>query len=312
MRRTQPAPEAQQARKIMMTDAQAAINRRLLSETTLDGVTGRVGRWSRRIERAGSRWTSALGPFPIRPSKVPCVLLALSRGGAAEAGVEASKLSAVGAIIDLSLQAREAFFEYQAVLQALELRRTVLDALGMSAEVAARLSGRLGSQGADDRPAPASSKGSTAARYAGPRIPIVFARSNSRTAWDRSLATGMLSASGARSDADEEARLVTVPLELSDVAGVHEPAAMHAREALSDAGFDRGKGQVEIEFAMEGVCERHASEASNAHTSSKFRNTRLFPRRATMRSGPFCKTGRRANSLVKHCSTRSSVNGSSR
>lgn len=67
------------------------------------------------------------------------LLLALSRGGAAAAGVEAAKLSAVGAILDVSFQAREAFFDYQASLQALELRRTVMQALSASADVARRL-----------------------------------------------------------------------------------------------------------------------------------------------------------------------------
>ena len=67
------------------------------------------------------------------------LVLALSRGGAAAAGVEAARLSAVGAIIDLSFQAREAFFEYQAALQTLELRRTVVQALRASAELSTSL-----------------------------------------------------------------------------------------------------------------------------------------------------------------------------
>jgi outer membrane protein, heavy metal efflux system len=67
------------------------------------------------------------------------LVLALSRGGAAAAGVEAARLSAVGAIIDLSFQAREAFFEYQAALQIRELRRTVVQALHASAELSTRL-----------------------------------------------------------------------------------------------------------------------------------------------------------------------------
>ncbi len=65
--------------------------------------------------------------------------LALSRGGAAEAGVSASQLSAVGAILDLSFEAREAFYHYQAAVQVLELRRSILDAMSASAELAARL-----------------------------------------------------------------------------------------------------------------------------------------------------------------------------
>jgi cobalt-zinc-cadmium efflux system outer membrane protein len=67
------------------------------------------------------------------------LLLVLSRGGAAAAGVEAARLAAVGAILDLSFHAREAFFEYQGAMQALELRRTAMQALSASADVATRL-----------------------------------------------------------------------------------------------------------------------------------------------------------------------------
>lgn len=67
------------------------------------------------------------------------LVLALSRGGAAKASVGASKLAAVGEIIDLSFEAREAFFHYQAAVQVQELRRSVLEALAASAELATRL-----------------------------------------------------------------------------------------------------------------------------------------------------------------------------
>jgi cobalt-zinc-cadmium efflux system outer membrane protein len=67
------------------------------------------------------------------------LLLVLARGGAAEAGVAAAKLAAVGAVLDLSFQARQAFFEYQAARQTLGLRRTVMQAFAASADVAERL-----------------------------------------------------------------------------------------------------------------------------------------------------------------------------
>jgi cobalt-zinc-cadmium efflux system outer membrane protein len=67
------------------------------------------------------------------------LLLTLPRGGAAASAADAARLSAVGAILDLSFHAREAFFEYQAALQLLELRRTVMQALSASADVADRL-----------------------------------------------------------------------------------------------------------------------------------------------------------------------------
>ena len=67
------------------------------------------------------------------------LLLLAARAGAAESGVEAAKLSAVGNVLDLSFQARRAFFEYQAALQTLELRRNVADAFAASADATQRL-----------------------------------------------------------------------------------------------------------------------------------------------------------------------------
>lgn len=67
------------------------------------------------------------------------LLLILSRGGAAASSVQAAKLVAIGELLDLSFKTREAFFDYQAALQALELRRTALHALSASSEVARRL-----------------------------------------------------------------------------------------------------------------------------------------------------------------------------
>lgn len=67
------------------------------------------------------------------------LLLVLSRGAAAAAGVEAARLEAVAAILDHAFETRAAFFELQAALQQLELRGTVQQALGASAELAHRL-----------------------------------------------------------------------------------------------------------------------------------------------------------------------------
>lgn len=67
------------------------------------------------------------------------LLLLAARSGAAESGVEAAKLSAVGNVLDLSFEARRAFFEYQAALQMLELRQNVVDAFAASSDATQRL-----------------------------------------------------------------------------------------------------------------------------------------------------------------------------
>jgi cobalt-zinc-cadmium efflux system outer membrane protein len=67
------------------------------------------------------------------------LLLLPSRSGAAGAEVEAAKLDAVAAIVDLSFEARRAFYRYQAAAELLELRRTVLAAFEASADLARRL-----------------------------------------------------------------------------------------------------------------------------------------------------------------------------
>lgn len=61
------------------------------------------------------------------------------RSGAASAAVDAAKLEAVGSILDLSFDARRAFYEYQAAEALHELRRTVRDTFDASAELATRL-----------------------------------------------------------------------------------------------------------------------------------------------------------------------------
>jgi outer membrane protein TolC len=67
------------------------------------------------------------------------LLLALTRGGAAGARVEAEKLFTIGSIVDLSFEAREAFLDYQAALEALELRKTVMQGLEATAVFSQRL-----------------------------------------------------------------------------------------------------------------------------------------------------------------------------
>ena len=67
------------------------------------------------------------------------LLLLAARSGAAESEVEAAKLSAVGNVLDLSFEARRAFFEYQAALQTLELRGNVVDAFAASSDAIQRL-----------------------------------------------------------------------------------------------------------------------------------------------------------------------------
>ncbi len=61
------------------------------------------------------------------------------RNEAASAALEAERLEALGAIVDLAFDVRVAFIAYQAAEQTLELTRTVLGATQASAEAAARL-----------------------------------------------------------------------------------------------------------------------------------------------------------------------------
>jgi cobalt-zinc-cadmium efflux system outer membrane protein len=67
------------------------------------------------------------------------LLFLASRSGAAGAEVEAAKLDAVGSILDLTYNARRAFYAHQAAAELLELRRTVLQAFDASADLANRL-----------------------------------------------------------------------------------------------------------------------------------------------------------------------------
>lgn len=63
------------------------------------------------------------------------VLLPL-RNGVARSELEAAKASVGGAILDVAFEARRAFYEYQASVQVLELRRTILEATHASYEAA--------------------------------------------------------------------------------------------------------------------------------------------------------------------------------
>ncbi len=67
------------------------------------------------------------------------LLLLATRSAAASAEVDAARLSAIGAILDLTYDTRRAFYVYQAAAELLELRRTVLQAFSASAELAIRL-----------------------------------------------------------------------------------------------------------------------------------------------------------------------------
>jgi cobalt-zinc-cadmium efflux system outer membrane protein len=67
------------------------------------------------------------------------LLLALSRSGASTASVAAAKLEAVGALVDLSFEARRAFIDVQAALELVELRQTVQRSFEASALAAERL-----------------------------------------------------------------------------------------------------------------------------------------------------------------------------
>jgi cobalt-zinc-cadmium efflux system outer membrane protein len=67
------------------------------------------------------------------------LLLLTTRASAAGAEVEAAKLSAVGALLDLAYDTRRAFYAHQAAAELAELRRTVLRAFSASAELATRL-----------------------------------------------------------------------------------------------------------------------------------------------------------------------------
>lgn len=62
-----------------------------------------------------------------------------SRSGAAQAGLDAAKLGVAGAILDLALEVRAAYFRYVAARQIVELRRTVLLAANGSYESAKAL-----------------------------------------------------------------------------------------------------------------------------------------------------------------------------
>jgi cobalt-zinc-cadmium efflux system outer membrane protein len=61
------------------------------------------------------------------------------QSGAAGAGLEAARLSVAGRVLDLALEARVAFYAYQAAEQTLELRRSILVALRASFDAAQSL-----------------------------------------------------------------------------------------------------------------------------------------------------------------------------
>jgi cobalt-zinc-cadmium efflux system outer membrane protein len=61
------------------------------------------------------------------------------RNGVAHSRLEAAQASVAGTILDVAFETRRAFYEYQAAVQVLELRRTVLSATHASFEAAERI-----------------------------------------------------------------------------------------------------------------------------------------------------------------------------
>jgi cobalt-zinc-cadmium efflux system outer membrane protein len=70
---------------------------------------------------------------------VTALLFLPVQGGAASAALDAARTSVTGRVLDLALETRMSFYDYQAAEQTLELRRSVLDALRASFEVAQKL-----------------------------------------------------------------------------------------------------------------------------------------------------------------------------
>lgn len=73
--------------------------------------------------------------FAVTEDLTQLIFLPL-RSSVAEAQLDAAKLAVAGRAMDLALQVRAAYYAYLADRQLLELRQTVLDALGAAAEVA--------------------------------------------------------------------------------------------------------------------------------------------------------------------------------
>jgi cobalt-zinc-cadmium efflux system outer membrane protein len=61
------------------------------------------------------------------------------QGGAANAALDAARYSVTGRVLDLAFETRVTFYAYQAAEQTLELRRSIVDALRASFEVAQKL-----------------------------------------------------------------------------------------------------------------------------------------------------------------------------
>jgi outer membrane protein, heavy metal efflux system len=70
---------------------------------------------------------------------VTALLFLPMRGGAATAALDAARASVTGRVLDLAFETRVAFYDYQAGEQTLELRRSIVDALRASFEVAQKL-----------------------------------------------------------------------------------------------------------------------------------------------------------------------------
>lgn len=67
------------------------------------------------------------------------LLLLPLRGGAADAAFDATRLAVTGRVLDVAFETRVAYYGYQAAEQTLELRRSIVAALGASYAVAEKL-----------------------------------------------------------------------------------------------------------------------------------------------------------------------------
>jgi outer membrane protein TolC len=70
---------------------------------------------------------------------VTALLFLPLQSGAASADLDAARTSVTGRVLDVAFETRTAFYQYQAAEQTLELRRSIVDALRASYEVAQKL-----------------------------------------------------------------------------------------------------------------------------------------------------------------------------
>jgi cobalt-zinc-cadmium efflux system outer membrane protein len=148
-------PRQQQTRELLRKplDAEAAVQIALLNNEGLQAAFEELGvsraRWARALRLPNPTLDGQLRYHTsggMRPSIDVQGLIDLTdliflpvRSGAASAELDAAKLSVTGRVLDLALEARVAFYDYQAAAQSLELSNSVLLALRASFEAAERL-----------------------------------------------------------------------------------------------------------------------------------------------------------------------------